>query len=146
MTRLGHWLARHWPLAVLGVLVLAGLLWGMLAPLGRPHHALVLRLGGLPGSLPASLVLTRGVQDVLLVRNTSAAPAVFGPLTLPPGAERRLPFEQAGSYEFACPGAPGGRVRVQVEEAPLPGAARLRWRLGQLEQDLRHIPVRAPVH
>lgn len=138
-----RWWRRHWPLVALAGALMLVLLWAMLAPLGRAHHALVLTFGA--GSrVPAELALTRGVQDVLLLRNDSRATVVFGPLTLRPGRELRLPFERLGEHVFACAAAPGGRVRVLVAPAPLPGWSRLRWRARQLGQALRQLPLRGP--
>lgn len=139
------WHHRHWPLAALGALLALATLWAMLAPLGRAHHAVLLTFGAAPGqAVPSELALTLGVQDVLLLRNDSAATVNFGPLTLAPGRELRLPFERSVEQVFACAAAPGGRVRIRVAAAPLPGWQRLRWRWHQWGQALRHMPLRGP--
>lgn len=147
MTALPLW-RRHWPLSSLaGGLVLL-LLWAMLWPLRGGSQVLLLefppgvRARGL--AVPAEIRLTRGVQDVLLLRNLDRAPVMFGPLTLAGGRERRLPFADEGVFEYACPAVTAGRVRVRVVAAPDPGWARLRWRLVRLRQQIRYLPLRAP--
>jgi hypothetical protein len=136
-------LRRHWPLASLAALLVLALLWSMLAPLRGDSQELPLEIrDGAP--LPAQVRLTLGVQDVLLLRNRSRAPLVFGPVQLAPGAEFRLPFEEAGEQAIPCPVLPGGVLRVRVVPMPDPGLARLRWRLGSLGNAIRTLPLRAP--
>lgn len=140
-------LRRHWPLSMLGALVALALLLGMLAPLKGASHELLLAFPSTAGgglALPAEIRLTRGVQDVLLLRNDSRVPVVFGPLTIAPGRAVRLPFGEAGVHTYACPPVVGKAVRVRVIDAPGPGWGRLRWRLDNLRQAVRYLPVRAP--
>jgi hypothetical protein len=134
---------RHWPLAALGGGLLLLLLWGMLWPLrGRSHELpLEVRHGR---DTPSAVRLTLGVQDVLLLRNGTGAPLVFGPVQLAPGGEFRLPVEEAGEREIPCPALPGGVLRVRVVPMPDPGLDRLRWRLGNFEHAIRTMPVRGP--
>lgn len=141
-------LRRHWPLtALMGLLALA-LLWGMLAPLGGASHQLLLEFPkpGMGGGLrvPDEIRLTRGVRDVLLLRNHGSVPVVFGPLKVGPGRDVRLPFGEEGVYTYACPAVTGRLVRVRVMAAPDPGWGRLRWRLANLQQSLRYLPLRSP--
>ncbi|MGH8854835.1 MAG: hypothetical protein ACREWI_11205 [Telluria sp.] len=138
-----HALQRHWPLASLLALLLSSLLWGALAPLGGASHELLLELGRGPGA-PSAVRLTLGVQDVLLVRNAGAAPLVFGPVQLAPGAEFRLPVEEAGEQVIPSPAVPGGVLRVQVVPMPDPGWERLRWRFGKLGNAIRTMPLKGP--
>ncbi|UVW28150.1 hypothetical protein [Massilia sp. H6] len=133
---------RHWPLTVLGGGLLLALLWGALAPLRGNSHELPLDIA--PGSKPSSVRLTLGVQDVLLLRNRTGAPLVFGPMQLAPGGEFRLPFDQAGEHAIACPVLAGGTLLVRVVPMPDPGLERLRWRLGNLERAIRTLPLQAP--
>ncbi|WP_020651820.1 hypothetical protein [Massilia niastensis] len=139
---------RHWPLAGLGGGLGAALLWAALAPLGGGSHELLLDVprgahaSGL--AVPAEIRLTRGVRDVLLLRNRDTVPLVFGPVDVAPGREFRLPFEEEGEFAFACPAVIGGLVRVRVLASPDPGWGRLRWRLANLGQVLRYLPLRAP--
>ena len=140
-------LKRHWPLSVPAALGMLVLLWATLAPLKGASHELLLAfpstaLGSL--SLPAEIRLTRGVRDVLLLRNDGRVPVVFGPLRVGPGRALRLPFGEAGLYTYACPPVVGKVVRIRVVDAPDPGWGRLRWRLDALHQWLRYLPLRAP--
>ncbi len=133
---------RHWPLAVLAAALLLALLWGMLAPLRGAGHELLLEVRG--PDTPAALRLTLGVQDVLLLRNATAGPLVFGPVQLAPGGEFRLPVEEAGEREIPCPVLRGGALRLLVVPMPDPGLDRLRWRLGNIGHALRTLPLQGP--
>lgn len=138
-----HSLRRHWPLAALAGALLLVLLWGMSWPLRGDSHELPLDVrGGLDA--PSTVRLTLGVQDVLLLRNSTGAPLVFGPVQLAPGGEFRLPFEEAGEREIPCPALPGGVLRVRVVPMPDPGLERLRWRLGNFSHAIRTMPLQGP--
>jgi hypothetical protein len=128
--------------AVAAMLVV--LAWAALAPLRYPtrEHSLDFAPGG--RAVPASIRLTLGVRDVLLLQNRDAAPHVFGQVRVLPGHLLRLPFEQAGDFVFACDAAPDQAVTVRVAEHPAPGWARLRWRALTLADGLRTLPVQAP--
>jgi hypothetical protein len=119
------------------------LLWACLSPLRYPSRDKLLELGG-ASPVPAAVRLTLGVQDVLLLRNSSRMPQVFGQLRVLPGHTFRLPFEQVGSEDFACSTHPRGIVRVDVLAPPDPGVARLRWRIDQMVDAMRHLPFIAP--
>lgn len=136
-------LRRHWPLAALAAGGLLVLLWGMLWPLRGDNHELPLdvRRGQ---QAPAAVRLTLGVQDVLLLRNGTGAPLVFGPVQLAPGGEFRLPVEEAGEQDILCPALPGGVLRVRVVPMPDPGMDRLRWRLANLGHAIRSMPLQGP--
>lgn len=136
-------LLRHWPLAALAGGALLVLLWGMLWPLRSDSHELALDVGR-GRDTPTAVRLTLGVQDVLLLRNATGAPLVFGPVQLAPGGEFRLPVEEAGEREIPCPALPGGVLRVRVVPMPDPGWDRLRWRLGKLGHAIRTMPVIGP--
>ena len=129
--------------AALAAALALALLWTALAPLGYPTRERLLefprgaRVGG-------EVRLTLGVRDVLLLRNRDSVPHVFGQVLVPPGREFRLPFEQAGSYPFACDAAPDGRVTVRVLPEPDPGWQRLRWRLQTLLEGVRELPLEGP--
>ncbi|WP_306392828.1 hypothetical protein [Telluria beijingensis] len=138
---------RHWPLSALAALCTLALLCAMLAPLKGASQALLLAFPAAANealALPTEIRLTRGVQDVLLLRNEGRTPVVFGPLRIGPGRETSLPFGEAGLYTYACPPVVGKLVRVRVVDAPDPGWGRLRWRLDNLRQWLRYLPLRAP--
>ena len=140
----------QWTLAAI---LFAALLGAAVAPLHYPtrerllefpHGAAVLRGRPDAAAVPAEILLTLGVRDVLLLRNRDLAPHVFGQVLVLPGHVVRLPFEQAGDYPFACDVAPGARVMVRVLPQPDPGWARLRWRLGALGDAIRHMPLLGP--
>lgn len=144
-------LLRRRPFPALAGAALLLVLWAALAPLREPNHERGFTFprasadGRAPAlRLPNELRLTLGVQDVLLLRNLDRRPHVFGPLQLRPGQEVRLPFEQAGSFPYACPDVPGGVLLVRVVRLPDPGWERLRWRLGGLGHALRTLPLVAP--
>lgn len=123
------------------------LLWAALAPLGYPtrERPVDFPRGAAGGSpVPGEVRLTLGVRDVLLLRNRDRVPHVFGQVLVLPGQDFRLPFEQPGSYPFACDAAPGDRVLVRVLPEPDPGWQRLRWRLQLLFEALRDLPVEGP--
>ncbi len=136
-------LRRHWPLAALAAGLLLVLLWGMLWPVRGDSHELPLDVRGGPEA-PTAVRLTLGVQDVLLLRNGTGAPLVFGPVQLAPGGEFRLPVEEAGEHDSPCPALPGGELRVRVVPLPDPGMERLRWRLAGLGHAIRTMPLQGP--
>lgn len=134
----------RWTLAAAA---LVALLWAALAPLGYPTRERALdfpRGAGGAAAVAGEVRLTLGVRDVLLLRNRDRVPHVFGQVLVAPGHAFRLPFEQAGSYPFACDAAPGARVIVRVLPEPEPGWQRLRWRLQGLFEALRELPLQGP--
>ena len=145
---------RHWLLCALLAALLLALAWGALAPLRFPNQEKLFeipagtwerRVKGEPlAILPQEVRLTLGVQDVLLLRNRDAVPQVFGPVLIMPGQEFRLPFEQAGEHLFACNAHASGQMLVRVVPLPDPGFDRLRWRIENLVQTLRHLPLIGP--
>jgi hypothetical protein len=145
---------RYWLQCALLAAVLALLLWGAFAPLGYASREQPFEIP--PGTyqrrmqgeqveiLPASVNLTLGVQDVLLLRNRDSVPQVFGPVLVMPGQDFRLPFEQAGDYQFNCTAHASGQMTVRVVEEPDPGWDRLRWRTAKLVHELRYLPLVGP--
>ena len=131
-------------MAAWGALLLA-LLWAALAPLetGSRMRLLEIPAGG-AAALPAAITLTLGVQDVLLLRNRDRVPLRFGPVSLAPGEELRLPFEAAGVYPVAASAWSGRSLTVTVVEWPSPGWERIEWRLGALGDAVRSMPVVQP--
>lgn len=136
---------RRQPAVWLLAALLAPFIWACVSPLRYPSREKLLDLGG-STPVPASVRLTLGVQDVLLLRNGGKTAQVFGQLKVLPGHAVRLPFEQAGEEDFACSAHPRGAVQVQVVVPPDPGLARLRWRIEGLVDTVRHLPVMAPAH
>ena len=124
--------------AVVVLALLAGLAWAALAPIHAatrdepfeiPQGTWARRMAGNKVEiLPATLRLTLGVHDVLLLRNLDDVPQVFGPTVIMPGQSFRLPFEVASTYSFACTAHANGQMNVVVDSHPAPGWERLRWR------------------
>jgi hypothetical protein len=78
--------------------------------------------------LPATIRLTLGVHDVLLLRNLDDVPQVFGPTVMMPGQSFRLPFEVASTYSFACTAHLSGQMTIVVYPQPVSPWQRLSWR------------------
>jgi hypothetical protein len=129
-------LVRRLQLMMAGVALLL-LAWAALAPLRYPTRELDVDLSQ-AGRVPATLRLTVGVRDVLLLRNRDAHRAhVFGPVRVAPRHLFRLPFEQTGAFAYACDVVPGEQVIVRVGPYPDPGWGRLTWRLRTLADAVR---------
>lgn len=136
---------RHAALLAATVIVLGSLLWAAVAPITSAASASRDYLFEIPKGtwarrmagekidiLPARIVLTLGVRDVLLLRNSDTVPQVFGPVLIMPGQDFRLPFAQVSENQFDCTAHASGQMTVVVEAAPGPGWPRLRYRLGAL--------------
>jgi len=131
---------RRVALIALPLLVLGGLGWAALAPVGAASREELFEIP--PGTsarriageeleiLPQTIRL--GVNDVLALRNSDAAPHVFGPTLIMPGQTFRLPFTQAATYSFLCTAHADGQLNVIVAPPPTPGWERLRWRWHRL--------------
>ena len=122
----------------LPLLVLGGLGWAALAPVGAvsreelfeiPPGTSARRLAGEELEiLPQTIRL--GVNDVLVLKNADTAPHVFGPTLILPGQSFRLPFRTASTYSFLCTAHADGQLNVIVEPPPARGWERFRrrWR------------------
>lgn len=119
-------------------LVLAAAAWSALAPLDEvpretlfeiPQGTWARRMAGDPVEiLPDRIRLTLGLQDLLELRNLDEVPQMFGPTLMMPGQSFRLPFAQAGIYDFACTAHASGQMRIIVDPYPASPWARLAWR------------------
>jgi len=124
-------------LALVGVAA-AAVAWAALAPItvasrdelfAIPQGTWARRMAGDKVEiLPATIRLTLGVNDVLLLRNLDDVPQVFGPALIMPGQSFRLPFEVASTYSFACTAHAKGAMNVIVDDTPARGWPTLRWR------------------
>ena len=124
-----------WPLA--GLLLLA-VGWAGFAPLSSasreqlfeiPKGTYARRMAGDKVEiLPASIRLTLGIRDVLLLRNLDEVPQVFGPTIMMPGQSFRLPFEKAAEYQFICTAHASGQITIVVEEEPVMPWQKIHWR------------------
>ena len=123
------------------VLLLLALAWAAFAPLTAesrdalfeiPPGTFARRMAGARVEiLPATIRLTLGLDDVLLLRNLDDVPQTFGPALIMPGQSFRLPFAQASTYSFACTAHAKGAMNVIVEPGPARGWPTLRWRAQQ---------------
>jgi hypothetical protein len=82
--------------------------------------------------LPSRVYLTLGIRDVLLLKNLDDVPQIFGPTLMMPGQSFSLPFEMAGSYQFACTAHASGQMTVVVDAQPDTPWRRLVWRTRRL--------------
>ena len=124
--------------------VLGALAWASFAPLRFDAREEVFEIpkgtwarrmaGDKVEILPATIRLTLGVHDVLLLRNLDDVPQVFGPALVMPGQSFRLPFEVASTYSFACTAHASGQLQVVVDPTPAPGFSTLLWRLRRWTQ------------
>jgi hypothetical protein len=147
-------LRRHPVACVLMASLVLALAWAALAPLKYANHDQLFEIpngtharrmaGDKVEILPAVVRLTLGVQDVLLLRNRDSVPQLFGPVLIMPGQDFRLPFEQAGDYQFACTAHASGQMTVSVVGLPDPGFERLKWRLAALSHAIRYVEKQAP--
>jgi hypothetical protein len=137
---------RRWLAIIPTCLALAALAWAACAPLGAasrdylfeiPKGTWARRMAGEKIEiLPATITLTLGVRDVLLLRNSDTVPQLFGPVLIMPGQDFRLPFAQVSENQFDCTAHASGQMSVIVEAAPAPGWPRLRWRLAHAMKTL----------
>jgi hypothetical protein len=126
--------------------VAALLAWAALAPIAAASRDALFEIpkgtwarrmaGDLVDILPREIVLTLGVNDTLLLRNSDTVPQVFGPVLIMPGQDFRLPFDTVSINEFNCTAHSGGSMKVVVEAYPAPGLPRLQWRLAKIKETL----------
>ena len=133
---------RRLVLTALSLLVLGGLGWSALAPVEAASREELFEIP--PGTsarriageeleiLPQTIRL--GVNDVLALRNSDAAPHIFGPTLIMPGQTFRLPFTQAATYSFLCTAHADGQLNVIVKPPPAAGWERFRWRWRRLTE------------
>ena len=134
---------RHWLAAItLSLLVVAGMGWAAVAPIEVASHNELFTIprgtwarrmaGEKIETLPQTIRLTLGLNDVLLLKNDDSVPHIFGPTLIMPGQSFSLPFAQASIYSFQCTAHASGQLNIIVESDPAPGWERLRWRLRKL--------------
>jgi hypothetical protein len=130
---------RTWWFAAALAPVLAVVAWAGFAPIESESREELFEIprgtyarraaGDLVDILPSTIVLTLGVNDVLLLRNLDEVPQQFGPTILMPGQSFRLPFEVASENHFDCTAHSSGQMVVIVEERPSWPWQKIRWRL-----------------
>jgi len=126
------------------LLLLGACAWAALVPISVASHDQLAEIprgtyarhmaGQKVETLPQTIRLTLGINDVLLFKNSDDVPHIFGPTLIMPGQSFRLPFVQASTYNFQCTAHPNGGLSVIVDSAPAPGWERLSWRLHKLVQ------------
>ena len=121
----------------LALLVLGGLGWAALAPLETTSQEVLFEIPAgtaarrIAGEkeleiLPRTIRLEGG--NVLALRNSDAAPHIFGPTLIMPGQTFRLPFTKPATYSFLCTAHADGQLAIVVAPAPKAGWERLRRR------------------
>lgn len=130
-------MGRRLLLIALALLLVGGLGWAALAPVGAasreqlfeiPPGTAARRIAGEQELAILPQTIRLAVHDVLALKNADEAPHVFGPTLIMPGQTFRLPFTQAATYSFLCTAHADGQLEVVVEPAPAPGWERVRWR------------------
>jgi len=121
-------------LLALAVLIIAGpLLLPRLAKLGQPPGAArevvysipagtadLIQAGGDPQIVPAEMLFTLGLQDVLVIHNEDGVGHTFGPYWVAPHNTLRIQFSQPAVYEGYCSVHPSNQIRIIVESRPAP--------------------------
>lgn len=64
--------------------------------------------------LPATIELTLGRRDVLVIRNDDSRPVTIGPFKVAPGQQFTQRYHNAGTYDLICSIHPGEQLRVVV--------------------------------
>jgi hypothetical protein len=119
-------------LLALGLLALAGpFLLPRLARLGAPPDAgreviysippgtaEVIKSGGDPKIVPAEMVFTLGLQDVLVIHNNDLVGHTFGPYWVAAHNTLRVQFSQPAEYEGYCSVHPSNQVKIIVQNRP----------------------------
>ncbi|QYF91746.1 hypothetical protein KY495_13155 [Massilia sp. PAMC28688] len=138
---------RHTLVATITVVTVVVMVYAAMAPIPASSREHVLDItrgamarraaGDMTGALPQMVPLTLGVRDVLHIRNNDLVAHFFGALSLAPGEAIKVPFDEAGTQEFASSAHFHGKATVQVDAWPDPGMARLRWRLREWNDAIR---------
>ena len=133
---------KRWFLAAVLALLTGPIALASLAPIKSPSTETLFEIpkgtwasrmaGSKADVLPATIHLTLGLNNVLVLKNSDDVPQVFGPALLMPGQTFRLPFDVASTYQFACTAHTSGQMAVIVAPMPTSPWARLRWRVKAL--------------
>ena len=125
-------------LGVLAVAAMAAGGWAALAPLPAlpKERAIVIPRGTAaigPQPFPSDILLTLGLQDVLVLRNDDDRPQLVGGIEIGAGQNLSIPFYEVKDYQLACSAHPSGQLRISVVAKPAPGLERIWWRLKRLQ-------------
>jgi len=121
-------------LAVLGLAV-AG--WAALAPLPQlpKERVIVIPKGAnsqTPQPFPSKILLTLGLQDVLVLKNEDDRPQLIGGIEVGAGQTLSIPFSRVQDFQLSCSAHPSGQLKISVSAKPGPGFGRLWWRIERL--------------
>jgi len=121
-------------LAVLGLAV-AG--WAALAPLPElpKERVIVIPKGAnsqTPQPFPSKILLTLGLQDVLVLKNEDDRPQLIGGIEVGAGQTLSIPFSRVQDFQLSCSAHPSGQLKISVSAKPGPGFGRLWWRIERL--------------
>ena len=112
-------------LAVLGLAV-AG--WAALTPLPElPRERVIVIPKGAnsqtPQPFPSRILLTLGLQDVLVLKNEDDRPQLIGGIEVGAGQTLSIPFSR--DFQLSCSAHPSGQLKISVSAKPKPGIGRL---------------------
>lgn len=132
----GSWIQ----VVILGGVALLGLAaagWAALAPLPLlpKERVIVIPKGAnsqTPQPFPSKILLTLGLQDVLVLKNEDDRPQLIGGIEVSAGQTLSIPFSRVQDFQLACSAHPSGRLTISVSARPGPGLSRLWWRIERL--------------
>jgi hypothetical protein len=121
-------------LAVIGLAV-AG--WAALAPLpALPKERVIVIPKGANSQtsqpFPSKILLTLGLQDVLVLKNEDDRPQLIGGIEVGAGQTLSIPFSRVQDFQLSCSAHPSGQLKISVSAKPGPGFGRLWWRIERL--------------
>jgi hypothetical protein len=125
---------------ILGGATLLGLAaagWAALAPLpDLPKERVIVIPKGAnsqtPQPFPSKILLTLGLQDVLVLKNEDDRPQLIGGIEVGAGQTLSIPFSRVQDFQLSCSAHPSGRLTISVSARPGPGWPRLWWRIERL--------------
>jgi hypothetical protein len=125
---------------ILGGVALVGLAaagWAAFAPLpDLPKERVIVIPKGAnsqtPQPFPSKILLTLGLQDVLVLKNADDRPQLIGGIEVGAGQTLSIPFSRVQDFQLSCSAHPSGRLTISVSARPGPGWSRLWWRIGRL--------------
>jgi len=119
------------------LLALAAAGWAALAPLPElPRERVIVIPKGAnsqsPQPFPSRILLTLGLQDVLVLKNEDDRPQLIGGIEVGAGQTLSIPFSRVQDFQLSCSAHPSGQLKISVSAKPGPGFGRLWWRIERL--------------
>lgn len=120
---------------ILGGMALLGITaagWAALAPLPQlPKERVIVIPKGANSQqpFPSKILLTLGLQDVLVLKNEDDRPQLIGGIEVSAGQTLSIPFSRVQDFQLACSAHPSGQLKISVSAKPGPGFGRLWWRI-----------------